>query len=118
LKAKFGKETMAMQGHEIPGTHWFKIVHLSDEDKIPISSQSQYRSGVEMPLYLINHSRPDLANVVRELSKCLDGARIAVYKEMIRVIRFVLDTRDTCLKLEPNLDDKNWDLVVYVCGRI
>jgi hypothetical protein len=35
------------------------------------------------------------------------------YKEMISVIRFVLDTRDTCLKLKPNLDDENWNLVLY-----
>jgi hypothetical protein len=42
----------------------------------------------------------------------MDGARIAAYKEMIRVIRFVLDITDTSLKLKPNLDDENWDLVV------
>jgi hypothetical protein len=54
-----------------------------------------------------------LKNVVRELSKYMDGASIAVYKEVIRVIRFVLDTRDTCLKLKPNLGDENWNLVVY-----
>jgi hypothetical protein len=35
---------------------------------------------------------------------------------MIRVIRFVLDTRDTCLKLKRNLDDENWDLVIYSDG--
>jgi hypothetical protein len=30
------------------------------------------RSGVGMLLYMIKHSRPDLANAVRELSKVLD----------------------------------------------
>jgi hypothetical protein len=29
------------------------------------------------------------------------------------VIIFVLDTRDTCLKSEPNLDDENLKFVVY-----
>jgi hypothetical protein len=28
------------------------------------------------------------------------------------MIRLVLDTRDTCLRLKPNLDDE-WDLLVY-----
>jgi hypothetical protein len=65
-----------------------------------------------MFLYLIKHSRPNLANVVRELSECMDGASIAAYKEMIRVIRFESDARNTCLKLNPNLNDENWDLVV------
>jgi hypothetical protein len=68
------------------------------EDKTTIANQSQYRSSFGMLLYLIKHSRPDLVNIVRELSKCMDGASIAAYKKMIRVIRFALDTRDTCLK--------------------
>jgi sulfur relay (sulfurtransferase) DsrC/TusE family protein len=44
-----------------------------------------------MLLNLIMHSRNYLANVVRELSKCMDGASTAAYKEMIRAIRYVLD---------------------------
>jgi hypothetical protein len=47
------------------------------------------------------------------MSKYMDGASIAAYKEMLRVISFVLDTRDTCLKLKTNLDDENWDLVFF-----
>jgi hypothetical protein len=46
-----------------------------------------------MLFYLIKYSRQDLANVVRELSKCMDGASLAAYKEMQRVIEFVLDTQ-------------------------
>jgi hypothetical protein len=42
-----------------------------------------------MLLYLIKYSRPDLANVVRKLSKCMVGASLAAYKEMQRVIKFV-----------------------------
>jgi hypothetical protein len=114
LKSKFGEEAMAMQGHRTPGKPLFKIVRQNDEDKIPIESQSRYRYGFGMLLYIIKHSRSDLANVVRQLSTCMDGASIAAYKDMIRVIRFVSDTRDTCLKLNPNLDDEywDWDLVV------
>jgi hypothetical protein len=43
----------------------------------------------------------------------MDGARIEAYKEMIRAIIFVLDTKDSCLRLKPNLDDENRDWVVY-----
>jgi hypothetical protein len=52
-------------------------------------------------LYLIQDSRPDLANVVRELSKCMDGANLGTYKEMLRVVKFVLDRKYYCLKLNP-----------------
>ena len=40
-----------------------------------------------MLLYLIKYSRPDLANVVRELSKCMDGA----YWICIPHVRSILD---------------------------
>jgi hypothetical protein len=43
----------------------------------------------------------------------MDGASIADYKEMIRVNRFVSNTRDTCWKLQPNQGDENWDLITY-----
>lgn len=46
-----------------------------------------------MLLYLLK-SRPDLSNAIRELTKCLDGAAPATYKEMLRVVKFALDTAD------------------------
>jgi hypothetical protein len=51
--------------------------------------------------------------VVRELSKCMDGANLAAYKEMLRVVKFVLDTKDYCLKLNPISENEEWDLVLY-----
>jgi hypothetical protein len=87
-------------------------VRPNDVDKVPITTQSWYMSGVGMLFYFMKHSRPDLANVFRELSKCMGDESIAAYKEMIRVLRFVLVTRNTRLKSKPNLIDENWDLVV------
>ena len=68
-----------------------------------------------MLLFLLKHSRPDLSNPVRELTKVLDGATPAAYKEMLRVIKFVIDTPDFGLKVEPSIrpEDQKWELVVY-----
>jgi hypothetical protein len=63
--------------------------------------QTKYRSGVGMLLYLVKHSRPDISNAVRELTKVLDGATNAHWKSLIRTIKFVLDTRLYALKLSP-----------------
>jgi hypothetical protein len=63
-----------------------------------------------MSLYQIKHSWRMWSAI---LSKCMDGARIGAYTKMIRVIRYVMDTRNTCLILEPNLDDENLDLIAY-----
>jgi hypothetical protein len=66
-------------------------------------------------LQFVKHSRPDIANPVRELSKCMDKATEAAYKEMLRVVKFVLDTRNFGLFLRPtSIDqDASWSLTVY-----
>jgi hypothetical protein len=68
---------------------------------ISTMDQSRYRSGVGMLLYLVKHSRPDISNSVRELTKVLDGATQAHWKAMVRVIKYVLDTKNHALKLQP-----------------
>jgi hypothetical protein len=66
-----------------------------------------------MLLFLIKYSRPVLANVVRELSKCMDAASHAAFKEMLRMMKFVVDTKEYCLKMQPVEEGKGWDLVFY-----
>lgn len=39
-----------------------------------IEKTKKYRTGVVMLLYLVQHSRPDIENALRELSKVADGA--------------------------------------------
>ena len=68
-----------------------------------------------MLLYLVKHSRPDISNAVRELSKCMDRADYDAFKELRRVVKYVLDTPDYGLKIEPKVDNENmeWNLIVY-----
>jgi len=68
-----------------------------------------------MLLYLVKHSRPDIANAVRELTKALDAPSPAAYKEMLRVIKYTIDTRDLALKIQPTdaESDGSWTIVVY-----
>ena len=59
----------------MPGTLAFvgqKVV--DEEDKITEKEQAFCQSGVGKLLYLPKHSRPDITNAVRELSKSMDGA--------------------------------------------
>jgi hypothetical protein len=55
-------------------------------------------------LYLVKHSRPDIANAVSELTKCMDKGSPMSYHEMLRVVRFVLRTKNLGLKSHPNID--------------
>jgi hypothetical protein len=53
-----------------------------------------------MLLYLVKHLRPDISNVVRELSKVLDGPTEAAMKELKCTVKFVLAT--CTFELKPN----------------
>jgi hypothetical protein len=44
--------------------------------------QTLYQPGVGMLLYLVKHLRPDIVNVVRELSKMMNGAMLAAMKKL------------------------------------
>jgi hypothetical protein len=112
LKEKFEKEVNNLSDYGTPGAPRFKILRPMDKtEKIDRSEQSKYCSGVGMLLYLIKYSRTDLASVVKELSKCMDGANLAAYNEMLTVVKFVLDTKDYCLNLNPICENEEWDLV-------
>ena len=54
-----------------------------------------------MLLYLVKHSRPDISNAVRELSKVCDGATECHWKALMRTIKYVLTTQNIGLKIQP-----------------
>ena len=64
-------------------------------------------------LYLTKHSRPDIANAVRELSKSTDGASKLQFREMLRVIKLVFDTKTLGLKMVPISHEGIWHLEAF-----
>jgi hypothetical protein len=90
------------QSYKTPGIPNQGIVPPGKEDpKISDEEQGIYRSVVGSLLHLVKHSRPDIANTVRELAKCMDGASPAAYKEMKRLLKFLIDTKTYGLKIYP-----------------
>ena len=57
-----------------PGTPGFIGGKVDDISMVDGNTQSMYRSGEGTLLYLTKHSRPDITNPVRELSKRMYGA--------------------------------------------
>ena len=71
-----------------------------------------------MLLYLVKYSRPDIANAVRELSKALDSPSPGAFKEMLRVVKFVLDTKNfghekAIQEAINDLKNEGFDLTLY-----
>jgi hypothetical protein len=102
--------------YKTPGSPGFGIVKPSNpSEAISQEEQHIYWSGVGMLLYLVKYTRSDIANVVRELSKGMLSAIPSSFKELKRILKFVIDTKDCGLKLEPILsqDELEWSLLVY-----
>ena len=74
LEQKFGERAMKERLSLTPGTPRFTARRLENhEDKLNSEDDETYRSGVGTPLYLTKHSRPDICNPVRALSKTVDA---------------------------------------------
>ena len=94
-----------------PGTPRFTARRLKNlEDKVSSEEHETYRSGVGTLLYLTKHSRPDICNAVRELSKTMDAPAPVHLKERYEVIRYALSTKQYGLKFELRKDMKKWAL--------
>jgi hypothetical protein len=72
-----------------------------EEEQIDAEHHKHYHSAVGTLLQFVKHSCPDIANPARKLGKCMDKATEAAHKEMLHVVKFVLDTRDFGLLLSP-----------------
>ena len=94
-----------------PATPRFTARRLENpEDKVNPGEHETYRSGVGTLLYLTKHSRPDIYNPVRKLSKTMDAPAPAPLKELYKVKRHVLPTKGYGLKFELRKDIMKWAL--------
>ena len=94
-----------------PGTPRFTARRLKyPEDKEKPEDHETYRSGVGTLLYLTKHSRLDICNPVRELSKTMDAPVPVHVKEMYKVIPHVLSNKGYGLKFELRKDMIKWIL--------
>ena len=106
LEREFGEDVKKLRTYTVAGTPGIGILRPKSEDeRVNEKDQSRYRSGVGMLLWIMKCTRPDISNAVRELTKVMDGATEEAMKEMFRVIKFVLDTRNIGLKIEPKIPE-------------
>jgi len=92
------------------------IMHPQDSSELlDAAGQCEFRTGVGMLLYFVKHSRPDLSNPVRELSKVMNGATSGHLKSLYRVIKFVLDSQHISLTMQPSssCEQQKWELTAF-----
>ena len=117
LKKEFGEELNEIKKVETPAIAGEGIVMGEGDEKIEDSKKhTKYRSGVGMLLFLVKYSRPDISNAVRELSKANLGPNPAHYKKLLRVIKYVIDSKQRALHYKMTETDKNqekWEIKAY-----
>ena len=117
IVSTFGDEVKGMRSFLTPGMPGTSVVRPKVEsEQVSPEMQTRYRSGVGMLLYLVKHSRPEIANAVRELTRCMDKATKEAYREMLRVLKYVCDTQTLGLKMFIKRDEgdpMDWQLVIY-----
>ena len=89
---------------------------MEDWEKISVEDQRIFWSDEGMFLYLVKHSRPDIANATRELSKANDGANPAAYKELLCMIKYIIETENLGLRLEP-MGNSNEPWKIICCSN-
>ena len=82
--------------------------------KLSPKDQQEYQSGVGYLLYLLKNYHPDLANVVRGLTKVMDIAHYGHLKNLYLVLKYVNDTRYYGVYLKPDgIGDAVWKIVGF-----
>jgi hypothetical protein len=111
LEADFKKLIGKPKQYSTPAGPKTIIMRPEKGDKlISKSEQTIYRSGVGMLLYLVKHSRPEISNAVRELSKVGDGATYGHWKQLMRTIQYVLNSKTIGLRIKPTVLDGTYTL--------
>jgi len=92
LEERFGYMVNKNMQYLSLGTPNYRIARPKNED-------NEYQSAIGTLLFLLKHSWPCLANLLRELSKVLNCRTEAAWKELCRLIKHVIDTKEYGLKI-------------------
>ena len=120
LEKDFGDSINEVKSSDSPMKPGYTVQRpqKGDEGMLQPLDQKKYRSGVGILNYLVKHTRPDLCNAIRELSKVMDGATENHLKDLYRVIKYTLQTRKLGYPVIPTHypedPSKEWIIEVWV----
>lgn len=93
-----------------------KVIERVKDNEVVISDELQglYRSTVGTLLYLTKHSRPDLSNSIREISKANKGSTKNKFQCLLRFCNWLFKNKGYGMKLKKWLGESNgWTLEAY-----
>jgi len=88
-----------LPGHRVVRFHPHIIANILSLTKIFANNHVIFDSKTGNK-YFIKRSRPDIANAVGKLSRCISAHDAAAYKELLGIIKYVVDTLSKGLKVK------------------
>ena len=105
LEKTFGKLLKHERKTKTPRTpRTVQVVPKEEDEKLDAQEHHWFRSGVGSLFHLLKHSRPELSNPMRELTRCMSGLGPENMKEMCCVIKWVLDHPNVGWKCQPQVE--------------
>ncbi|KAL7480971.1 hypothetical protein ACHAW6_006644 [Cyclotella cf. meneghiniana] len=95
------------------------LIKCKNSEKLNAEQHSRYHTGVGKLLYLAKHSRPDIANAVRDLARHCHDPTEAHWYSTHKCIRYVRATPTYGLVLKPtgSWNGKDKKFMLKICGR-
>ena len=95
MMTKYADELYTIKSHGKTPVKSNEKIYVAENDTeiIDQEGQTSYRSGIGMLLYLVKYSRPDIVNCVRELAKMSGKATVLNYNQLLRCIKYVVNTK-------------------------
>ena len=116
LENKFEKLVREKKTRSLPSAPGSIVVReFEDSDMLNKENQKLYQSGVGILLYLSKYTRPDISNGIRELSKNMDRASTNDLGALMKMIKYVLETKERGLKMRPIQNVKDIFTVLGYC---
>ncbi|KAL7474764.1 hypothetical protein ACHAW6_000717 [Cyclotella cf. meneghiniana] len=113
------KDILQGKSPTVPAKPGSILTQCENSTKLNTEQHSRYRTGVGKLLYLTKHSRPDIANAVRDLARHCHDPTEAHWDSMCECIRYVRATPTRGLVLKPTgiWDGKDKNFMFKIRGR-
>ena len=96
----------AIEAPKTPAAPGTMLPVVQEGSELPPLEQTDFRKGVGKLLHVMKWSRPEVSNAVRECSKFMQKAGKVHRKAMMRVMKFLVETKHLGKVLKPK---RKWD---------
>lgn len=97
---------MPSRKYNTPASAGTVLIPGTEAERLSAKEATKYRSGVGKLMHMMQYSRPEIYNAVRDCSRHMKEPTQVHFDAMIRIMKYCVDTPERGLTIEPN---GKWD---------